>query len=97
MTPILKYQKDIKIKLEPLMFFFFGKLPSISTKLIVNKHRQARDNEENSQEYRESYSDSRRKRKENVLTVEDSVVVKQQRQDKLTIRYNDAHYVVTGR
>ena len=23
MTPILKYQKDIKIKLEPLMFFIF--------------------------------------------------------------------------
>ena len=72
-------------------------MPSISKKLIINKHKKARDNEERNQEYHKSYADSRRKAKKNAIAVGDTVIVKQQRQNKLTTRYNDTPYVVISR
>ena len=74
-----------------------GKLPSIEKKLIVNRHKEARENEKKSQAYHKSYADIRRNAKESTIKVGDTVLVKQKRQNKLTSRFNKTPYVVVYR
>ena len=74
-----------------------GKLPSIEKKLVLNRHREARENEKKSQAYHKSYADNRRNAKESSIKVGDTVLVKQKRQNKLTSRFNKTPYVVIQR
>ena len=74
-----------------------GKLPSIEKKLVLNRHKEARENEKKSQAYHKSYADNRRNAKESNIKVGDTVLVKQKRQNKLTSRFNKTPYVVIQR
>ena len=74
-----------------------GKLPSIERKLVVYRHKEARENETKSQAYHKSYPDSRRNVKESNIEVGDTVLVKQKRKDKFSSRFNKTPYVVLYR
>ena len=74
-----------------------GKLPSLEKKLVVNRHKEARENETKSQAYHKSYADNRRNAKESSIKVGDTVLVKQKRQNKFTSRFNKTPYVVIYR
>ena len=74
-----------------------GKLPSLEKKLVVNRHKEARENETKSQAYHKSYADNLRNAKESSIKVGDTVFVKQKRQNKFTSRFNKTPYVVIYR
>ena len=74
-----------------------GKLPIIERKIIVDKHAEARENEEKSQVYHKKYADKRRNAKESVITVGDTVLVKQIHRNKLTSRFSHTPYIVISR
>ena len=74
-----------------------GKLPSIEKKLVVNRHKEARENEKKSQAYHKSYADNRRNVKDSDIEVGDTVLVKQKRKDKFSSRFSKTPYVVIYR
>ena len=74
-----------------------GKLPSLEKKLVVNRQKEARENETKSQAYHKSYADNRRNGEESSIKVGDTVLVKQKRQNKFTSRFNKTPYVVIYR
>ncbi len=71
-----------------------GKLPILYKRNVVNKHKQARDNDKFGQEYNKEYADNRRKAKHRNITVGDCVLVRQKRQNKLTTNFSTTPYVV---
>ena len=54
-----------------------GKLPSLEKKRVLNKHKEARENELKSQNYSKEYADKRRHAKESTIEIGDTVLVKQ--------------------
>eukprot|EP00794_Sanderia_malayensis_P005113 gene5112-biopygen4171 len=74
-----------------------GKLPSLEKKRVLNKHKEARENEQKSQTYQKDYADRRRHAKESSITIGDSVLVKQMKKNKLTSRFNKTPYIVIER
>ena len=74
-----------------------GKLPEITSRIVINRHKEARRNEIKSQNYHTEYANQRRNAKESSITVGDTVLVKQQRRNKLTSRFNKTPYLVVER
>ena len=74
-----------------------GKLPILHKKNIVNRHREARQNEASKKDYHKRYADSRRNAKKSTIEVGDCVLVRQQRREKLTAYFNEVPYTVTHR
>lgn len=74
-----------------------GKLLSLEKKLIVNKHREARENERKSQSYHKEYPDKRRHAKKSTIKIGDTLLVRQIKQNKLTTRFNKMPCVVINR
>ncbi|XP_028417604.1 uncharacterized protein K02A2.6-like [Dendronephthya gigantea] len=73
-----------------------GKLPMISKRNIVNRHKQARENDKAGKEYNKQYADNRRKTKHRNIAVGDSVLVRQRKQNKLTTNFDTTPYRVIG-
>ena len=73
-----------------------GKLPFLQKRNIVNRHREARENEISKQLYNKQYTNRRNVTKSN-LKVGDYVLVKQQRQNKLIPNFNETPYTITHR
>ena len=74
-----------------------GKLPILQKRNILNRHREARQNEASKKEYHKRYADSRRNTKKSAIKVGDCALVRQQRRDKLTPYFNEVPYTVTHR
>ena len=74
-----------------------GKLPSLEKKRVLNKHKEARENDIKSQSYNKEYADKRRNAKESTIEIGDTVLVKQTKQNKLTTRFNKTPYTVINR
>ena len=74
-----------------------GKLPVLQKRNIINRHRQARQNEESKKEYNKKYADNKRNVKKSDIKVGDRVLVKQQKQNKLTSQYSEVPYTITNR
>ena len=74
-----------------------GKFPSLEKKRVLNKHREACENEQKSQNYQKEYTDKRRHAKESTIQIGDTVLVKQYKQNKLTTRFNKTPYIVIDR
>ncbi|XP_065067526.1 uncharacterized protein K02A2.6-like [Rhopilema esculentum] len=74
-----------------------GKLPIIDNKLVIDRHKEARENEEKSQNYHKQYADNRRNATKSTIIVGDTVIVKQQRRNKLSTRFNETPYTVISR
>ena len=66
-----------------------GKLPSLEKKRVLNKDKEALENELKSQSYNKEYADKQRHAKESTIEIGDTVLVKQIRQNKLTTRFKN--------
>eukprot|EP00795_Rhopilema_esculentum_P006334 gene6334-11766_t len=64
---------------------------------VINRHKEARINEERSRSYQETYANKRRKARKSNLQVGDTVLVRQQKRDKLTTRFSKTQYKVVNR
>ena len=60
----------------------------------MNKHKIARENEEKTQKNQKKYIDKRRNAKESDISVEDTVLVKQQYKNKFSSRFDKTPYTV---
>ncbi|CAB4005564.1 uncharacterized protein K02A2.6-like, partial [Paramuricea clavata] len=74
-----------------------GKLPVLKKRNVVNKHKQARANESKKQQYNKVYADHRRNVRTSDIRIGNCVLVRQERQNKLTSRFNTTPYTVTTR
>ena len=69
-------------------------MPILKRKILVNKHKIARENEEKTQKYQKDYIDKRRHARESDISVGDTVLVKQQYKNKFTSRFDKTPYTV---
>lgn len=74
-----------------------GKLPVISSKKVINRHKEARDNEEVRKEKNRDYANHRRHTKKSKIQVGDYVLVKQEKNNKLTANFSSKPYKVIQR
>ena len=74
-----------------------GAFPSLKKSNVVDRHKEARENELSSQRYNKQYADRRRRTKPSDLKVGDYVLVKQDRQNKLTATFSETPYTLTER
>ena len=74
-----------------------GKLPTLQRKSIVDRHREACNNDQKKQHYNKEYSDVKRRVKDSDIAVGDFVLVKQQKKNKLTTRFDTNPYIVVER
>ena len=74
-----------------------GTLPVLQKKNVVNRHKEARANEEKRQKYNKMYVNDRRNAKKSGIKVGDYVLVKQEKKNKLTANFNQTPYVVVYR
>ena len=63
-----------------------GKLPTLEKKNVVDRHKEAKENEQSRKIYNKSYADKRKFAKRSDVTIGDCVLVKQEKQNKLTPR-----------
>ncbi|CAB4034094.1 Hypothetical predicted protein [Paramuricea clavata] len=66
-----------------------GKLPVINSKKIVNRHKEARDNERNRE-----YANQRRNTRKSDLQVGNYALVRQEKKNKLTANFNHKPYKI---
>ncbi|CAB4027669.1 uncharacterized protein K02A2.6-like [Paramuricea clavata] len=66
----------------------------INSKKIVNRHKEARDNEKTRQERNREYANQRRNTRKSDLQVGDYVLVRQEKKNKLTANFNHKPYKV---
>ena len=71
-----------------------GKLPVLRKQNVVNKHKQAQENEKQMQRYNKQYVDTRRNVKMQNIQVGDCVLVRQPRQNKPTSTFSRIPYTV---
>ena len=71
-----------------------GKLPILNKRNIVNKHKQAHENDTLKQQYNKQYADTRRNAKHRDIKVGDSVLARQKRSNKLSANFNSKPYTV---
>eukprot|EP00795_Rhopilema_esculentum_P004247 gene4247-20438_t len=74
-----------------------GKFPTLENHRVIYRHKEARINEERSRSYQETYANKRRKARKSNLQVGDTVLVRQQKKDKLTTRFSKTPYKVVNR
>ena len=65
-----------------------GKIPVMTKKKILDRPKEARDNEITRKERNKEYADHRRKAKKSEIEIGDYVLVRQQRKNKLTANFN---------
>ena len=74
-----------------------GMLSTLLKETVKNRHKEARNNEQHCKEYNKQYADNKRHAKDSNIKVGDHVLVKQDRENKLTSRFNDKPYIVIYR
>ena len=74
-----------------------GNFPTLENHRVINRHKEARINEERSRSYQETYANKHRKARKSNLQVRDTVLVRQQKRDELTTRFSKTPYKVVNR
>ena len=74
-----------------------GQLPILVKRKVVNRHKEARQNEKKRQEYNEKYTNNKSGVKKSDLKVGDNILVQQEQKNKLTSHFNSTPYAVTKR
>ena len=74
-----------------------GKFPTLENHRVIYRPKEARINEERSCSYQETYANKRRKARKSNIQVGDTVLVRQQKRDKLTTRFSKTPYKVVNR
>ena len=65
-----------------------GKRPTIKSKLIVNRHKEAKQNQEQRRHKAKQYADARRPARSSDINVGDLVLVKQEKHNKLSTNFS---------
>ena len=96
---MLPAHSTIKVSPAELLFnrVVKGTFPSLTKSNVVDRHKEARENELSSQRYNKQYVDRRRRTKPSDLRVGDYVIVKQNRRNKLTSTFSETPYTVIER
>jgi len=88
-------------KVPPAEFLFNctirGKLPVLPRKPIVNRRRETCNSDQQNQQYEKEYCDVQRHIKGSDVAVRDFLLVKQQKENKLTTQFDTNRYVVIER
>ena len=71
-----------------------GKLPILHPRKVINKHKQAQTKDKERREYNKQYADRKRHTKPSTIDVGDTVLVRQEKQNKLTTKFNQTPYTV---
>ena len=72
-----------------------GKLPILDTnRHVIDRHREARENDKQRKASGKKYADQKRHAKENCLRIGDQVIVKQQKTNKLSTNFSTELYTV---
>ena len=66
----------------------------LEKKYVVDRRKEAKENEQSRKIYNKSYADKRRFAKRSDIKIGDCVLVKQEKQNKLTPRFNKTPFVV---
>ena len=74
-----------------------GKLPILHSLKVINKHKQAQTKDKERREYNKQYADRKRHTKLSTIDMGDTVVVRQEKQNKLTTQFNQTPYTVINR
>eukprot|EP00795_Rhopilema_esculentum_P015818 gene15818-7127_t len=74
-----------------------GALPTLKPRTIVNRHKEAKDNEQKRCIYNKTYADLHRNAKESSIKVGDTVLVQQEKKQKLMPKFNTTPYKVIAR
>ena len=74
-----------------------GKLPTLVKNQTINRHKEAVENERLRAEYNKVYADKKRHAKPCDIKVGDYVLIKQDKQNKLTPRFNEKPLIVVHR
>ena len=74
-----------------------GKLPTLVKNKTINRHKEAVENERLRAEYNKVYADKKRHAKPCDIKVGDYVLIKQDKQNKLTPRFNEKPLIVVHR
>ena len=73
-----------------------GKLPELTRKVkVVNRHKEAKENQEKNKEKSRDYANQRRNVKGSNLKVGDKVLVKQRKKNKLSTNFDIRAHIVT--
>ena len=73
-----------------------GKLPVLK-KRVVRRHGEAKERDEKRPSYNKQYADKRRHAKKSPIKIGDSVLIRQEKRNKLTANFNNQPYTVTSR
>ena len=63
-----------------------GKLPILHSHKVINKHKQAQTKDKERREYNKQYADRKRHTKPSTIDMGDTVLVRQEKQNKFTIK-----------
>ena len=74
-----------------------GKLPILHPSKVIDKHNQAQTKDKERREYNKQYADRKRHAKQSTIDVEYTVLVRQEKQNKLTTQFNQTWYTVINR
>ena len=74
-----------------------GKLPMLPRNSIVDRHRQACNKDQKKQQYNKEYGDVKRRVKDSDIAIRDFVLVRQQKKNTLTMRFDTSLYFVIER
>ena len=74
-----------------------GILPTLPSKCkVVNRHQEAKENQELRKEKERVYANQRRGAKESLIKVGDRVLIKQKKRNKLSTNFNTTPYIITS-
>ena len=74
-----------------------GKLPGLMLKKHLNRHNEAKKNDEVAKQKQKEYADKKRHARPSDIAVGDTVLVKQDKKNKLSTRFNTTPYIVISR
>ena len=74
------------------------KLPILHPHKVINKHKQAQTKDKERREYNKQYADRKKHTKPStIVDVGDTVLTRQEKQSKLTTKFNQTPYTVINR
>ena len=74
-----------------------GALPTLKPRIIVNRHQEAKEDEQKRCTYNKSYADLHRHAKESLIKVGDTVLIQQVKKHKLMPKFKTTPYKVIAR
>ena len=74
-----------------------GKLPGLMFKKHLNRHKEAKKKDEVAKQKQKEYADKKRHARPSDIAVGDTVLVKEEKENKLSTRFKTRPYIVISR